>query len=42
MLKHYDIAHNPSKGIKVTFIPAEDIVHIKFNEDHQIPRARFK
>lgn len=39
MLKHYDIAHNPSKGIKVTFIPAEDIVHIKFNEDPETHRG---
>lgn len=33
MLKHADFANNPNNRIKAVFLPAEDVVHIKFNED---------
>ena len=39
MLKHNDMIHNPSHRFKVTFIPADDIVHIKFNEDPDTHRG---
>ena len=39
MLKHNDIVSNPSKRIKITFLPAEDVEHIRFNEDPDTHRG---
>ena len=39
LLKHNDYITNPNKNIKVTFLPADDVVHIKFNEDPNTHRG---
>lgn len=39
MLKRSDYANNPSNRIKVTFLPTEDVVHIKFKEDPKTHRG---
>lgn len=39
MLKHNDLYSNPSKSVKITFLPAEDVEHIKFAEDQDTHRG---
>ena len=39
MLKRSDYVNNPSSRIKVTFLPAEDVIHIKFKEDPKTHRG---
>ena len=39
LLKHNDIVTNPNKRVKVSFLPADDVVHIRFNEDPRTHRG---